>query len=310
MASEIREQATCLRAESDRYLGTLREVLAGREFAMALLVARGSSDNAALYLRYLLEIHLQIPVSLAAPSVLTRYGSKVRYPTCLAVGISQSGEGPDVSELLSAMRGSGHTTVAITNTPGSRVTKAAEHSLLLEVGAEHAVAATKTYTASLLAAYQLVRALGAVLPDPRDVIPDEHWIDRCEQEAQEALIRVLRAGIVFALGRGYGFCTAHETALKLMECALLPCKSYSVADFEHGPKALAGPASAAIVYGEVPESLRTAEGVVVGAPSRGKHPAAPIAEIVFGQWLAQKASLARGLDPDAPPHLEKVTRTY
>jgi len=309
MAAEIREQGQCLRDRAPRYLDALRTSFSGRRFEMALLVARGSSDHAALYLRYLLEIHLQIPVSLAAPSVLTRYGSKVRYPPCLAVGISQSGAGPDVSEVLAELRRGGHQTLAITNTPGSRISDAAEHTLLLEVGTEHAVAATKTYTASLLACYQLVRALGADLPDPVPLLPDRDWIDRCEGEAQEALIRVLRAGILFALGRGYGFCTAQETALKLMECALLTCKSYSIADFEHGPKALVGPASTAIVYGEVPASLASAEGVVVSAPLRANHPAAPMAEIVFGQWLAQKAALARGLDPDAPPHLEKVTRT-
>ncbi len=307
MEKEIRSQPEILAQNAPRYLDQLQLALAGKQFDMVLLAARGSSDNAATYARYMIEIKLGIPVSLAAPSVMTRYGANIRFPKCLAVGISQSGAAPDVAEVLERMRVQGHTTLAITNTAGSRLTEAAEFSLLLEAGKEEAVAATKTYTSSLLALYQMVRALGGDLPEPK--LPTDEWLEICHEAAQEALGPVLRSSTLFALARGYGFCTAQETALKLMECALLACKSYSTADFQHGPKALAGHGSAALVYGEKPDGLEAQGCLVHGAPNFGDHPSAPISEIIFGQWVALLASRARGLNPDDPRFLSKVTLT-
>lgn len=309
MEAEIGQQADLLATHSDGYERQLRSMIGGRKFDMALLAARGSSDNAALYLRYLIEIHLQIPVSLAAPSVLTRYGSHVRYPNCLAIGISQSGAAPDVSEVLGEMRAQGHTTLAITNTPGSRLTEEAEFALHLDAGEEIAVAATKTYTCSLLAAYQLVRALGGLLPDPRPCLPDNAWIERCREGAEMNLGPIVRFPTLFALARGYSFSSAQETALKLMECALLPCKSYSTADFEHGPKALAQFGTAAIVYGAVPTSLGDSECALVVPDPAPDGPLSPLWEVIFGQFIALMAARARGLDPDKPQNLSKVTKT-
>lgn len=274
---------------------------------MVLLAGRGSSDNASLFARYLIEVHLGIPVSLSAPSVITRYGSQIKYRNCLAVGISQSGEAPDVAEVMEHLRSTGHVTLGITNTAGSRLTNAAEFSLVLDAGKEEAVAATKTYTASLLAVYQMVRALSGKLPEP--ILPNDDWVEACREDAEAALGAVLRSSILFALARGYSFCTAQETALKLMECALLPCKSYSTADFEHGPKALAGHGSAALVFGKEPDGIAEQGCVVQVAPDFGKMASAPIAEIIFGQWVALLAARARGLDPDDPRFLTKVTRT-
>lgn len=307
MEREIRSQPEILQSHSNRYFTEAKQALDGASFDMVLLAARGSSDNAATFARYLLEIHLGIPVSLAAPSVITRFGSKMRYPKCLAIGISQSGAAPDVAEVLAYLRREGHTTLSITNTAGSRLTQEAEHSILLEAGVEQAVAATKTYTASLLALYQVVRALAPSLPEPK--LPDATWLEVCHHAAQQALGPVLRSSTLFALARGYGFCTAQETALKMMECALLGCKSYSTADFQHGPKALAGHGSAALVYGEVPEGLAEQGCLVQSAPQWSADADAPIAEVIYGQWVALLASRARGLNPDDPRFLSKVTMT-
>ncbi len=309
MEREIREQPLALAENAPRYREELTQSFQGLKPDMVLIAARGSSDNAALLARYLIEIHLGIPVSLAAPSVLTRFGAKIRYPNCLTIGISQSGEAPDVAEVLSAMRGAGHATLAITNTAGSRLDREAEFSLRLGVGEELSVAATKTYTASLLAVITLVRALGGSIPDELH-LPDDDMLARCEESAQFQLGALLRSSILFALARGYSFCSAQETALKLMECALLPCKSYSTADFAHGPRALAGHGSAAIVYGEVPDGLEETGCLVVRAPQTSNEPTAPLSDIIFGQWLALLAARARGLDPDRPRHLHKVTQTY
>jgi len=309
MESEIREQPAVLAQNQKRYFDELTAAFGGKKFDMVLLAARGSSDNAALFARYLFEIHLQVPVSLAAPSVLTRFGSKVKYSNCLAVGISQSGAAPDVSEVLASMKADGHATLAITNTPGSRLTQVSDTSLILNTGVEKSVAATKTYTASLLALYELVRALGANIPDPASLLPTDDWNSTCEKAAERSLGPVLRCANLFSLARGYDFCTAQESALKLMECALLACKAYSVADFEHGPKALASYGSAAIVYGEDCENLAKQGCMVVHAPQANDGPLSPIWDIMFGQWLALTAARARGLNPDDPQHLKKVTET-
>lgn len=310
MEKEIREQPEVLQRSAERYLDEASEAVGGRSFDMVLLAARGSSDHAAQYARYLIEIHLGIPVTLAAPSVLTRYGTRVKYRNALAIGISQSGSAPDVSEMLGMMREEGHATLAITNTAGSRLTTEAENTIILEAGPEKSVAATKTYTASLLALYQVVRALGGDLPEPGPSLPDESWLASTETAAIEMSGPLLRSNPTFSLARGYSFCTALESALKLMECALVPCKAYSTADFEHGPKALAGHGSAAIVYGEPAHGLAEQGCRILQAPSAVTfEQLRPIWEVIFGQWLALAAARAHGLNPDRPEHIQKVTET-
>lgn len=308
MEQEVREQPAVLADNAGRYFHTLSEALGGKQFDLVLLAARGSSDNAALFARYLIEIHLGIPVSLAAPSVITRHGSQIRYPErTFAIGVSQSGAAPDVSEVLAYMRRQGHTTLAITNTAGSRLASEAEFSLELGVGTEGSIAATKTYTASLLALAQTVRALGASLPAP--TLPDDAWIDRCEEAAATDSGLLVRSSPVFCLARGYDFATAQETSLKLMECALVPAKSFSTADFAHGPRALAGHGTAAVVYGETPDGLAETGTAIITAPAAGQGVYDPIWHVVFGQWLALTAARARGLDPDRAQNLQKVTQT-
>jgi glucosamine--fructose-6-phosphate aminotransferase (isomerizing) len=232
----------------------------------------------------------------------------VKYSNCLAVGISQSGAAPDVAEVLSSLRAEGHATLAITNTANSRLTKEAEHSILLGAGQETSVAATKTYTSSALALYEVVRALGADLPAP--ACPGDEWIEKARTAAEAVSGAVVRSNPVFALGRGYGFSTAHESALKLMECALIPAKAYSSADFEHGPKALAGYGSVAISFDGAKPELAAQGCEIIHAP---EAPASgtiqPVWDVIFGQWLALLCARARGLNPDEPQHIRKVTQT-
>jgi glucosamine--fructose-6-phosphate aminotransferase (isomerizing) len=310
MELEISQQVDVLAAGSQSYFNQIASALSGKSFDMVLIAARGSSDNAALYARYLIEILLGIPVSLAAPSVITQHNTNIRFPKCLTIGISQSGAAPDVAEVLSFMRSKGHETLAITNTPDSRLTKEAASCLLLECEQELSVAATKTYTASLLAIYELVRALGGSLEPPAGRTPDAAWMEKTLEAAHEAQGPVVRQHVLFSLGRGFGFATCQESALKLMECALLPCKAYSTADFQHGPKALAGPESAAIIYGETPTGLVEQGCIPIVAPVGPSGPIGSIWEIAFGQWLALLAARARGLNPDAPRNLTKVTLTH
>jgi glucosamine--fructose-6-phosphate aminotransferase (isomerizing) len=308
MEKEILEQPEVLRRNLESYWEQAEAALQGAQPQLVVLVARGSSDNAALIARYWIEVATGLPVSLAAPSVLTRFKRKIKYPPCLAIGISQSGAAPDVAEILASLREDGHRTVAITNTDGSRITQEADHSILLNAGKELSVAATKTYTASLLALYQLARVLAPAMPKP--VTPTEEWCSTAWNAAEEASGIAVRSNPVFSLGRGYGFGTAHETALKLMECALIPCKAYSSADFEHGPKALAGYGSAAISYGgPMPELRKQGCEIVVAQDPGVAEELKPMWDVFFGQWLALLAARARGLNPDDPRHIQKVTET-
>jgi len=310
MEKEIRQQPEVLARGAERYFKTVKEPLAGRQFDMVLLAARGSSDNAALFARYLVEVFLGIPVTLAAPSVITRFNGHIKYSRCLAIGISQSGAAPDVAEVLAALRRDGHLTIGITNTADSRMTHEADLSILLEAEKENSVAATKTYSASLLALYEIVRALGGAIPEPSAILPDDAWVERTLAAAAIASGPVVRSQPVFSLGRGFGFSTCQESALKLMECALIPCKAYSSADFEHGPKALAGHGSAAISFDGLKPDL-AAQGceILVAPVADAPEPIRPIWEVMFGQWLALSAARARGLDPDVPQHIRKVTET-
>ncbi len=319
MQREIEEQIAALPRVAPLYREQLGQMLRRKKFECVLLAARGSSDNAALYGRYLVEIFLGIPAILSAPSVLTRFGVRVRYPKCLCIGISQSGAAPDVAEVLEAARQDRHTTLALTNVAGSRIAQVAEHVLLFDVGEERALAATKTYTASLLALALLVEALGGPLASHYPSasagaesipLPDTAWLELCREAAQAGAPILVESTPCFALGRGFSFATAQESALKLMECALVSCKGYSTADFQHGPKALAGPGSVAIVYGEKPVGLEDQGCRLILCPSAPcAEPFQPIWQSVFAQCLALEAARLKGLDPDKPPFLQKVTKT-
>ncbi len=314
MEQEIRAQPDLLAPRAAQYEAELRDFLKKESFDIVLLAARGSSDHAALYARYLIEVYLGIPAVLAAPSVWTRFGRKIKYPKCLCIGISQSGAAPDVSEVLSALREDGHSTLAITNNPESRVGESAEFVLPLNVGPEHALAATKTYTASLLAVNRLVAVLAGqsfpALPANLHRELTQSMLE-AEESALSRLGPVLRCSPLFVLGRGFSFATAHETALKLMECALLTAKSYSTADFNHGPRAIADHGSAAICFSDPPEGLEAQGCAVVRAPAVSiDDPHRPIGEIFFGQWLALMAARARGIEPDKAQFVTKVTETY
>lgn len=306
MEREIREQPRLLASRAESYLSALSGFIDRDRYEMVVVAARGSSDNAAVFLRYLIEVNWGIPVVLAAPSVLTMFGGRIRYPRCLCVGISQSGAAPDVAAVLQSAREAGHPTLAITNVAGSVCEQIADFTLALNAGEEKSVAATKTYTLSLLACYQLARCGCAGLTEPR--LPDDAFSAHAHDYASEVASAVSDARVVFALGRGYSFSSAHECALKLIECALIPCKAYSSADFEHGPKALLASDALSIVFGQAPVSIRDARGKQINAVG-GEGAWGPIWDAIFAQWLALLVARLRGLNPDSPAFLSKVTKT-
>ena len=139
---------------------------------------------------------------------------------------------------------------------------------------------------------------------------DEAWCDNACRVAHDHATIAISTQPTFALGRGYSFSTANETALKLMECALIPCKAYSTADFEHGPKALADAGCGMIAFDEISESLIDQGGTIMRAPSAPVDEViAPLWQILYGQWLALCCARLNGEDPDQPQFIKKVTRT-
>jgi glutamine---fructose-6-phosphate transaminase (isomerizing) len=304
-----------------------------------VIAARGSSDNAARYAQYLFGAHNRITVTLATPSLVTRYGTPPVMTGALVVGISQSGQSPDLVAVVEEGRRQGCPTLAITNVAGSPLTAVADHTIVLRAGQERSIAATKTYTAQLAALAMLSTAMAGndewrrELAQVPSFVALAHAVDRAAIMAAAAALKDAGHGVV--LGRGFNFATAFEAALKAKELAYAAVEPYSSADFQHGPIALIDTGFAAIVInadgavsGEVEALLGTirergARPVVISnlpsslalaaapipIPSGMPEWLSPIAAIVPGQLLAFHLSRLRGFDPDQPRGLKKVTKT-
>jgi glucosamine--fructose-6-phosphate aminotransferase (isomerizing) len=340
MLQEIAEQPAALEKtiqEEKTKVARLGEFLKERDLDLIVLVARGSSDNAALFGRYLLEITTGIPVSLAAPSVHTIYNAKLKLARALVIGVSQSGEGEDINRVLENARACGAYTVGITNEAASSMTKTVDETLLMHGGRERSVAATKTYTGQMLLFYMLASALsdgGTNLAYEK--IPDYAAL-ALEQKfmISELVERYVFMENCVVVGRGLIYANAYELALKLMETCYVVAERFSSADFLHGPLAMverhfpvflfAPPGAMLGGVKELMERLRElrADTLVITSDVDGARscsrailmPAeineflAPIPYIIPGQLFAALLAAAKGLDPDAPRSLSKVTRT-
>jgi glucosamine--fructose-6-phosphate aminotransferase (isomerizing) len=312
-------------------IGQQPQVLAGllARPRFMLIAARGTSDHAALYAKYLAEVRLQLPVGLASPSVLTVYGAAPDMRDVLFVAVSQSGRSPDLIDSLSVARAHGALTLTVTNDPGSPLADAAELAIDICAGAERAVAATKTYTAELLALHLLFGGPGAVreaaaVPDAAAatlaLTPDDQLAGFATQ--------LRSSDRVVVTARGYSYATAREAALKLMETSYLSALAFSGADLLHGPLAMidasvpviaiSSPGRGGDAMGPVLERLGELEAPILRVGSDGDLPIAsgglgehllPILEILPLQRLAWRLALDRGVDPDRPRGLSKVTQT-
>jgi glucosamine--fructose-6-phosphate aminotransferase (isomerizing) len=289
-----------------------------------VIAARGSSDHAALYAKYLFGARNRALVALAAPSLFTHYGHPPRLEGQCVIGVSQSGQSPDVVAVVEEARKQGSVTIAITNERDSTLGRAAELVLALDAGPETSVPASKTYTASLLAMALISQALD---PDPAfdsalGRVPEA--IERALEREHELdpLVPPLIGPRAVVLGRGFNFSTAEEIALKLSETSYVLARAWSVADFEHGPIAVVEPGlpvllvdGGGLVAADL-ESVRArleAKGAAVlhlfdvaGMPEE----LTPIPLAVLGQLLAHAVAAARGLDPDRPRTIQKVTKTW
>ncbi len=299
-----------------------------------ILVARGTSDNAALYLKYLIETKIGIPCGLASPSVVTVYGTKLRYKNVLVIALSQSGQSPDLVGYCAAARDGGATVIAMTNDPDSPLAKTSHCHLYLHAGPEKAVAATKSYSAELLVSRLLVA----------------HW--KGESVDFDSIIAQTKEGLVqmssiksFAqrfdyshglttMGRGFAYANAHEAALKIQETVKIPVASFSSADYLHGPisslhsgsrvlfLAPAGVAQSSMastvarirditahIYWIGSGFARNEGEVYLGGSIGLSETDAVIADSVLLQLFALFLAVSADKDPDAPIGLAKVTKT-
>jgi glucosamine--fructose-6-phosphate aminotransferase (isomerizing) len=342
LREEIREQPEVIERLLTAQRGPMARLarrIRRRPIDGVVIAARGTSDHAAIYAQYLFGTRLRLPVALAAPSILSIYGVVPRFERSLVIGISQSGASPDVVGLVAAARAQGAPTIAITNTPASELAAAADDVIDLAAGSELALAATKTYTAELAAIARLVVAL----VDDDDAEAELSGLPTAieaalsvEPDADRVAAATASTDRCVVLGRGYHYATAREWALKLKELAYVLADPYSAADFQHGPLALvqAGfPVLAVVRSGaaapgmaELVARLGTEHGAEVlvvaddaAVRARARHalatPAdvpewlAPMVDIVPCQLFARASAIARGIDPEVPRHLHKVTRT-
>src|SRR5215216_3776208 len=243
MLEEIAEQPAALErtiAEERVKIAKLGNLLKARDIHLIVLVARGSSDNAALFGRYLLEITTGIPVSLAAPAVHTLYRTKLRLDGALVVGISQSGEGADVNLVLENARRCGATTLAITNEADSAMAGIADETFLIHAGRERSVAATKTYTGQLMIFHLLACALsGSKQFAEIERLPELAAASVSLRPQVERIVeRYAFMDHAVVVGRGLNYANAYEFAIKLMETCYVVAERFSSADFLHGPIAM------------------------------------------------------------------------
>lgn len=340
MLAEIEQQPAAIERTIKRELKKIERFaskLKANRPRLIVLVARGSSDNAALFGRYLLELSTGIPVSLAAPSVHTLYRAKLDLRETLVIGISQSGEGDDINFTLENARKCGAVTLAITNEADSTMAKLCDETFQIHAGRERSVAATKTFTGQLLIFHLLAHALGNHLPKTE--------IDRLPELAASSLtLREQVAGLVeryafmnhcVVVGRGLNYANAYEFAIKMMETSYVVAERFSGADFLHGPIAMVdhdfpvfffappGPTLKGMVELIQRANTLSTETLVISSeapaikaakraikiPQRIDEMLSPIPYIIPAQLFAALLAEAKGLSPDQPRSISKVTKT-
>jgi glucosamine--fructose-6-phosphate aminotransferase (isomerizing) len=343
LQSEIFEQPECLAHLLHNQQESVDKITAAihkREIQYVFLAARGTSDNAGRYANYLWGALNRLPLALATPSLFTYYNQPPTLRGALVVGISQSGQSPDIVSVIEEGRRQGCLTLSITNVPDSPLALAADLVMDIQAGDEKAIAATKTYTNELMAIAMLSATLAGDKTHRRALEKVSGWAEKVLK--QDAIIaqlaeryRYMRQCVV--LGRGFNYCTAFEWALKLKELTYIVAEPYSSADFQHGPIAMVEggfPILAIAPRGKVQDSMmemlgrlrgdHRAELVVISDDKRALSLAqspvqlpdgmpewlTPIVSIIPAQLFTYHLTLAKGLDPDRPRTIGKVTETH
>ncbi len=338
---EIHEQPAAvarLLQENQEVIKALAAEIRRRDISHVMIAARGTSDNAARYAKYLFGAHNRLPVALATPSLFTIYRQPPLFGNALVLGISQSGKSPDIVSVLAEARRQGALTAAITNIPGSDLARTADFVLPLHAGEELAVAATKTYTTELAAIALLSTLLGGDAQRLEQLMqmPDRMaQVFEIEQDIPRVAERYRYLSACVTVGRGYNYATAFELALKLKELTYTVVEPYSSADFLHGPLALVQHGFPVIVIApsgkmlpEMREFMATVKGrqaelliisdddatladarIPLRLPEGAPEWLSPLITILPGQLLAMYLAAARDYDIDQPRGIHKVTET-
>ena len=342
MLKEIKEQpevlARCIKSSAGRLKEIVGEI-EKRDINYVYMAARGTSDHAAIYGKYIIEHELGIPVALAAPSILTIYKRSLNLKNSLVIGISQSGAAEDVLEVIKAGKAQGALTVTITNDSSSPLAEAADFHLLEGAGAEKSVAATKTFTAQMMLLAQLTALWSGSESFHEELakVPEElHKVLELESLIEEKAQRYRYMEDGFVLARGINYPAALESALKIQETTYVRAKGYAISDFHHGPFAMVEQGTPVIVFapqgpslGDTKEIVQKLHGVdaeiilvtnakeefegmsaiVFEIPKASSDMISPFYNVVWAQLFACKLALSKGLNPDAPRGLKKVTIT-
>ena len=341
--SEIFEQparlASLLEKQKQTVLG-IAKAIQTRNVQYVFLAARGTSDNAGRYANYLWGAHNGLPLALATPSLFTYYQSPPRLKNALVVGVSQSGQSPDIVSVLEEGRKQECLTLAITNMPDSPLATAAEYVLDIQAGEEKAVAATKTYTAELMAIAMISAALNSSEERWGELSSVSKWAEQV-LALDETIARITQRyrymSQCVVLGRGFNYATAFEWALKLKELTYLIAEPYSSADFQHGPIAMVEggfPVLAVAPRGKVFDSMKDmltrlrkqkdAELVVISddaevlalaqspiqLPPQIPEWLTPLVSIIPAQLFACHLTEVKGYDTETPRSITKVTETH
>lgn len=335
MAREVAEIPEAAARFLDKSYGAILAAAAALRRTDPLLVAtvaRGSSDHAATYLKYAIELEAGVPVASVGPSVASIYRRPLKLRQAACIGISQSGRSPDIVEMMRAAGEGGGLSIAITNHDDSPMAQVSAHCLPLQAGEERSVAATKTFVTSVLAGLALLAewreddALRAAVASLPEALARAVALDWSPLSA-----RLARANSAFVLGRGPGFAVASEAALKFKETSGIHAEAYSAAEVLHGPAAIVQAQFPVLALGvddaALPQLTATAarlasqgadvfvtgaevEGATTLPSVGGLHPlVAPLVLIAGFYAFVEGLARRRGFDPDTPPHLRKVTET-
>jgi glucosamine--fructose-6-phosphate aminotransferase (isomerizing) len=311
---------------------TAAAALHARDPAFMLSVARGSSDHATTYFKYCAELLLGLPVASVGPSVASVYKRPLRLQGAGCLAISQSGKSPDIVEMARASQAAGALTLALTNHPESDLAAVSDHTLCLHAGVEQSVAATKTFVTSIVSAVWLL----AQMRGDRDLLAAIHGLPSVLERAAHADWSVVSAALagrnsLFCLGRGPALAMSNEAALKFKETCLIHAESYSSAEVMHGPVAIVDSGFPVLAFAAADAAedhvvnvaddfaaMGASVFVTSAKPSaahalpvvRSAHPLTdPIALIVSFYAMVEQVAQARGINPDTPRHLKKVTET-
>ncbi len=311
-----------------------KNLLRDRNFDSVIILARGTSDNAGHYLKYLLETQLGLPVGLASPSAATMYPTSFKYQNCLLIAISQSGQSTDLLTFAKAAQAGGGYLLSITNDENSPLAKLSDLHLAIFAGPELAVPATKSYVGQLMVSYLLTMAWANKSPDVDSIINAASSIVDDQSDYKSFAKHLDISKPIYVLGRGFSYPNAKEFALKLQETCLIPVQGMSSSDFLHGPIAsLNSEAQVVFIasehlpkesFGEAPQRVRNVTGrvlwignpavtsnedVVLKTPQTPSELTASISDAVAFQKITHELATSNGLNPDSPEGLSKVTIT-